>query len=823
MSQLDHFHSVRGEGEPQLIDQELSADVQGLSLAFVKMHIETETTAASDIGKYVAKDLVHSGIQNIQGKGLNDQLTGYDHADGALRRLWNSVTDSISDHAQKRSLIDIPSSEPQDPILLQEILSHMNSLLQSNLFTFSELEKKRILEEAEHMAKQQGLFSLGLLLFLIDRQPKELMCFVETPGFSKEQLYLWVKQEGRKTLQREIEESMKHESLSPMSDSEQLAKTMASVLITHVGLCNSGLLEDVSGLLSFDLPSPHFSNGELCELLKSRLQLLRNVSALRQKVESLKTPEGVSPGVECIRATWNISQDQPITYQDARKTLLATFLSHLRQQQRQEDCFAMALIISVMEESPEQAMEDLSSLLFQGSLKRKIDGKDVIFPWLYVEYAKESLLPLQNAWKQVVASMSETPRQGFCVEKFDAAVMPIFQALGADQTSLLTSTVQVLLRDSFRWIYEPSMLTQAGSQGAFLLYHLQGEQWNKITTVEGLITALEVFVKEKWPEEEDRLKKQELIHAQLYTEGVALALINRYREAFELAPALKDADYSKLHCAPWITYTRGNTEFVWRTYCEEKSAAEESSLVKPLSIVPKKGEQLVSLLVDWLNWHVKYHHTLQPSHRPVVRIEDVHSFDLLLAPSLLEISKGSRAPEEWIHQHLKKPLLPLSQARPSPFFSQKLARFVSQNLLTRENAMDGQKELSLLDSRLSLHALRNRLCDIALQGRKGDLQQAREEIENKIDSRILQLLSPEEKKLLESHALIIGDSNWGDERGRNRYFYLAMHPGSKELALFLGDVDRGDHEPLHFILLPNQPWLSKRWQLLDTHERVNAN
>lgn len=820
MSQLDHFHSVEGE-ETQLTDQELSVNIQASSFAFVRKLTEEMAPASSDMKKYLAQDLYSASMQTIQNKRVCNQTIKSTYIGSVLQRLWQLFT-TVSDHSQRQSYIDTSLKQAQDPALLKEMLSHMQHLLESELFFFSSDEQKRILEAAECMAQQKGLFSLGLLVFLSDRHPKELMQLIETPRFSQQQLYKWVKQEGSKTLQSEIAESMKHDNLSSIGVSEQLAKTMSNVLITHVGLCNSGLLEDLSRLMAFIPSSSQFSQGEFYDLLRSRLQLLRDVS-LRQKIESLSPPTGDKSGAQCIRETWNMPPDEPITCQNARKTLLATFLSHLRQQPKQEDCFAMALIISVMEESPLQAMEDLSSLLFKGFLKRKIDGKDVIFPWLYIAHEKKTALPLQNAWKQVVASMSETPRQGLCVEKFDAAVMPLFKELSLDQNLAFSSSVQRLLRDTFRWIYEPSILNQEGSQGAFFLYHLQGEKWTKITTAQGLTEALELFVKERWPEEAERLKKQELMHAKLYTEGVVLSLINRYRDAFNVGPVSKDTDYSKLHCAPWVTYTRGNTEFVWRTYREDQPSARGLNAEKPLSIIPKKGEQLIVLLVDWLTWHMKQHLTLKMSHRPIVRIEDVHAFDLLLAPSLLEISKGSLSAEEWVYKRLKQPLLPLSQAPASGTVFQKLTKFVSQNLLTRENMVVGQKELALLDSRLPLYVLRSRLCAIALQGRKGDLTQLRREVENKIDKRILQLLAPEEKKLLESHALIVGDSNWGDDRGNRRYFYLAMHPGSRELSLFLGDVARGDYESLNFVLLPSYPWLNKQWQLLDTHKSVNEN
>lgn len=814
MSEFDRFApDIVGEESEALVEQEASVRAADLSSQpnqplLLKMKRISDSTLP-DMSKRMAPDCSNVVVQEIHGASIEHRETSY------LTRVWRSVS-ALWQHSPNHASVELTTPVLQDSSALHELLLHVQSILLLPPFAFSELETQKILKESRLMALQQGVFSLGLLLFLIDRQPQGFITCVEASHFSKHHLSVWVQQEGKKALYREIEESTTHDMYHVTNASDRMVKTVATLIMTRAGLCNIGLLESLPALLAPFSRSTDARLVESCELLEKRLQLLRNSSNLRQKLHHLTVPEPDTVGAACIRASWHLRSDLPLTCKDARKTLLATFLSHLRQQKGDEDCFAVALMISVMEESPQQVMEDLSSLLLHGALTRVVQGKTVAFPWIASwQEGKESNLSLQRGWRQVVASMSETPRQGRCTKRFIAAVMPLFHTLGAPDASSLACTVEALLKDSFRWFYEPTGPIQEGEQGSgvFALYKAEGEGWKKVTSSEDLFTALEEFTQEKWPDIEQRARKQSMLHAQLTTEGVALKLINRYRESFHIAPLAASSDPSKLHFTPWVTYTGGNADSVWHIYYEAQTTLPSQSAL--VARAPKTGEQLIALLVEWMRWQKKEHPLMQEPHRLIVRIKDVHAFALLSSPALLKLSNGVVSPEKWISKHLKDPLLALSDVPPSEEMREKLLSFVLKQLIASENSFFADLEINKLDRQLSLSALRGRLCEIALQESAGGVTLLREEVESKIDSQIIQLLSSKEKALLERHALLIGDSNWSDEEGRNRYIYLAMHPGSKELTLFVGGGDRGEHQPLSFMPLPSYLWLSRRWQLLE--------
>lgn len=811
MREFEYFSSeIVGEEAESLIEQEAAfRDVNFLFRPTLMKMKQASASPLLEMKQYGAlEDHSRGPIQE------NRAISTQPRSMGCLHRVWQSVS-ALWNYFQNKARVEPVLPIPPDAAFLQEHLLHVQSLLRLSPFAFSEGENQNILKAVRQISLEPaGTFSLGLLLFLIDRYPEEFINCVEAPYFSKQHLEMWVKQEGKKALYKEIEESSLKGADPVMSVSDRIVKTLASLIMTRAGLCNIGLLEDLPILLA---PLSRFFDIERLEffsLLENRLQLLRNSSKLRQKLHHLAVPESDTVGAACIRASWQLSPEVPLTCKDARKTLLATFLSHLRQQKGEEDCFAVALMIAVMEESPQQVMEDLSSLLTHGALTRVIEGKIVAFPWITSwQERKESNLPLQRGWRQVVASMSETPKEGRCTKRFVATVMPLFHTLGASHESSLACTVETLLKDSFRWFYEPGGGGEGGSKGSFALYKVQGRTWVKITSSKELLVALEEFIQEKWPDPQQRAEKQQMFHAQLATEEVGLDLTNRYRQSFHLAPLVSSSDFSKLHFAPWISYTGGNVESVWHIYYGVQALSPSKKI--PFTKVPKTGEELINLLGEWMRWQKKEHPLVQNFHRWVVRITDVHAFSLLFSPSLVELASETVSTEKWIKKHLKDPLLPLSDYPPSEEMREKLLFFVSQEFVRIGSRPHINREIDNLAHQLSLSDLCARLYIIALQGYPGETIPFREGIEAKIDSQIIQLLSNKEKAILERNALLIGDSNWMDEEGRHRYIYLAMHPGRKQLALFVGYLARDKNEPLHFTSLPSHLWLNRRWKLLE--------
>ena len=839
MSEYDHFTAHEaGEEAERLIEHKynpfLDASLAPSSAQASQAITKVATAKVASASLVLTKQTVANALV-LERAISTRQYTGTGLCAG-LQRLYSSIILPISDHTQQRPShrphVDFSTLTLQDPPLLCELLAHMHHMLLLAPFAFSKEEQQHVLEAAEQMARENGLFSLGLALFMADRQPHGLIACLAAPHFSSQRLHTWVKQECEKIFHQEAKTFIASDTAPDTAldtrktgRSERMAKMIATMLTTRVGCLNAGLLEDLPAFLSLISPTPHDAHPEW---LEQRLKGLRD-SPLRQKVQSIKVAELHPMGAACIRATWNTPQEDPLTYREICKTLLATFLSPLRQQKGEEDCFAVAVMISAMEESPQQALDDLCALLRHGALTRMVDGKPIVFPWLSTEKEQEYSLPLQYAWRRVVASMSEAPRQGTCAERFVAATMPLFHTLGAEIGSSLEGKVQMLLRDSFRWIYQPSSHDPESSlerfKGSFALYAAQGNTWKKITSAEELSQALEDFTQEAWPEEPQRAEKQRFLHAQLATEGVALSLINRYRLTFQVEKVSGDVDPVTLHCTPWITYTRGNAESVWRTYHEEQVSSVAEGTKSSFSEIPETGEKLIALLMEWLRWHISQHPRMQAPHRLTVRIEDVHAFSVLPTHWLLKLASETETVslEKWIKRHLKDPLVPLNQATVSPETREKLIRFALQHLVSPTRRRDVEAALHALEHPLSIYALRHRVCELVLQGQSPDSPDrvdahTLKEIQQSIDAHIIELLPPQEKTLLEANALMIGDSNWSDEQGKNRYFYLALHPGSNQISLFLGDLDKGNHEPLNLVLLPSHPWLSQRWQLLEKKE-----
>lgn len=329
-----------------------------------------------------------------------------------------------SDGAEETESIDLKSDKTSNyPHVLQELKGHTgypwkeiaeisNPILQEQLIDLYHLCKTkapdlypRILSATENALKRQehdlspesyvhspSCEFLAKLIYLID-QTEEL------ENFSGKGINLFISVEEcfdeqiRKTYKDLIVMYQRfdqtHVFPTEQAVEAQIPIVISKLLITKSGALNTGL---INPLIASFTENNEFKFSHFAKALKRAQRDLVARPDLRSQIREVQKPiDNEAIGVAIIRATLSLSPSEPITQADASRTVLASYLSYIRQQMGSETAFADFIMIDSLMYKTEKCLKDLSSLIEKGLITRRSNRKEVSYPSLLDEKKGEYL------------------------------------------------------------------------------------------------------------------------------------------------------------------------------------------------------------------------------------------------------------------------------------------------------------------------------------------------------------------------------------------------------------------------------------------------
>ncbi len=357
----------------------------------------------------------------------------------ALERLKNQGFYHL---AEKLKLMKDPPWEDiinlDNPLLIEQ-LYHVHQLLLTKE-KFLQGSSKQIFSFAVHLAfssKESTVPLLGKLVTLLNEDPQNVL----NNGPNIE----WIEKEFKKTIDK-IKNDLKihrnhHAAAALQNDKNayyaKLALEISKILATDTRLINVGIIDYL--IQEFTSLPEKAVNQELS--LSRALQHLLSQPNLREKIALAQKPSSSkSPANLIIQATLALSPKTPCTDLHAMRTILAGFLSHLRQG-RDGSCFSIPLSICLLKNQPEHCIDDFLELLSSGKLSRTINNMTCDFPFLVPlnEHHLQRNLTIDHFG--IIQSDDET------IEITKAPnFLASLKAIGGDE-SLLMQTVQSFFKD----------------------------------------------------------------------------------------------------------------------------------------------------------------------------------------------------------------------------------------------------------------------------------------------------------------------------------------------------------------------------------------
>ncbi len=157
----------------------------------------------------------------------------------------------------------------------------------------------------------------------------------------------------------------------------KLSLEMADLMLLETGSLNFGILE----MLSTNLIPDEFQNLISMENVRRVMADLNSNQAMWKEIASITPPENEKiPSAFAIRATFGLSQKEPITKKHAQKYVVSAMLGHYRQA-NVGSCFATAFIIKALFYHPEFFIQDLKQLTSNGKITRFMNQELRHFPY----------------------------------------------------------------------------------------------------------------------------------------------------------------------------------------------------------------------------------------------------------------------------------------------------------------------------------------------------------------------------------------------------------------------------------------------------------
>lgn len=163
---------------------------------------------------------------------------------------------------------------------------------------------------------------------------------------------------------------------------EQICATIAFDLIDSRGqLAENRLDEWIAFFASFQSivgPGYRFDSPRL-DQVRFALMQLKELN-LKTCIQRFNVPKNGTLGMHLLRKVPSLVSKQTLVDSDVRRSVLAAFLSEMRQ--TIGSCFATAAGQYIREKEPKQFFKDLESILYLGGLQRVFEGKELKVPAL---------------------------------------------------------------------------------------------------------------------------------------------------------------------------------------------------------------------------------------------------------------------------------------------------------------------------------------------------------------------------------------------------------------------------------------------------------
>lgn len=192
-----------------------------------------------------------------------------------------------------------------------------------------------------------------------------------------------------KKVELELSEFIRSHDKTKLQDkskalSAKIPIELAKLLISESGYLNFGIIEPL--MMRFLSPGRQYPyESHLAYVLNQ----LKKSGKLRQKIYSITAPFSQSdPSNDLIRITLEMKPNQLTTQVQAKKTILAALLSHMRQSPA-GSCFASYLAIELLSKNLETCLDQFKELISKNSITRTIDGEKKEFSFI-VRTGKES-------------------------------------------------------------------------------------------------------------------------------------------------------------------------------------------------------------------------------------------------------------------------------------------------------------------------------------------------------------------------------------------------------------------------------------------------
>jgi hypothetical protein len=289
----------------------------------------------------------------------------------------------------------------RSPILMEQ-LTDIHLLLLSKLKAKADLqpdEAKQMMDFALHIVKishevnlktqvpvellEETKHILGKLTFLIDNDLQEALKAINQKNCDEaithiREVFIHHLQKMCERIQKQFLAHYGSQLQSPeLAVNALVPVELASALLTETGTINIGIIDILSDIfLSHEgRPVNHEVN------LSYALKILQQSPRLRAEFEKIHAPLSTNlPSNDVIRASLHLPAQTPISDLHTRRTALIALLSHLRQG-GDGSCFAVSLAIEILSSHLSYCFKDLTQLLEESKLTRRIKGirKDIPF------------------------------------------------------------------------------------------------------------------------------------------------------------------------------------------------------------------------------------------------------------------------------------------------------------------------------------------------------------------------------------------------------------------------------------------------------------
>jgi len=274
-------------------------------------------------------------------------------------------------------------------LLLESKFKEGNEFLLANTMNVALAFAESAIEREDKKSIEQVQKLLGEIIYLSNRTPEETGMNISPMNLAASESIIHKVFNGPNGPVLRIRQAVKTKKeahkKSQIQDSSiartvQLPVEIAKELVMDTGRINYGIIPILhEELLGED--NPIDLRGHKVNIFYG-LKLMKNSPAVRTRFHAISRPSNPFAKEHLlIRGILGMAPGEPISDLDAKKAILATMMSHLRQGNA-GTCFGTYLGIDLMISRLTQCMDDFSEIIQTGKLVRRVNGEIEEFPYL---------------------------------------------------------------------------------------------------------------------------------------------------------------------------------------------------------------------------------------------------------------------------------------------------------------------------------------------------------------------------------------------------------------------------------------------------------